>query len=443
MFFFVVSKKPARPPPPRPATGPRIVPDVDEEFALEADDPFDTGFVERVLPATAKEDDDFDPRAESNFNQEEDDDFNFDPRAEEDSSVVPTRVKTPDLFSAEEHSTLQVASLPAKDLLSGSCADLTNISQTPLEVAAVEGESEDFVDPFDTSAVNLIVAPGKTELKFLEKEFLSDGLKHSLSDPDFDPRAESEPEPKEQDDFDSIVQRKSSLSLHINTATAKSKTVLFAVPTPDLLKIDGDHSVTKKPLTPYYSRESSLPESDTVDPFDTTFVPSIVPSQLELNLIEKELNNTVSIKHSLSDQDFDPRADSAAEEPKPAPPKSDLLGTDDNFNQKVLTPAQELEPEDIDPFDTSIAINIQPGRAELRLLENEFNSEVPTVVGSQDFLSGSQDSDPFFVKVLTPQLNNSTEEADIDPFDTSFAIDLGPGRTEIKLLESELIDRKY
>ncbi|XP_055626178.1 protein stoned-A-like [Toxorhynchites rutilus septentrionalis] len=443
-------KKPARPPPPRPATGPRIVPNVDEEeFDLEEDDPFDTGFVERVLPATVKEDDDFDPRAGDDFppqKEEEEDDFDFDPRGGEDSSTAPTRVKTPDLFSAEEHSTLQIASFQAKDLLSGSCVDLTDISQTPLEVATAADVAEDIVDPFDTSAVNLIVAPGKTELKFLEKEFLSDeagGLKHSLSDPDFDPRADTEPESKEQqDDFDSIVQRKSSLSLHINSAAAKNKTVLFAVPTPDLLKLDGDHSVTKKPLTPYYSRESSLPESETLDPFDTTFVPSIVPSQLELNLIEKELNNSTALKHSLSDPDFDPRADSEVEEPKRAAPKSDLLGTDDNYNQKVLTPAQELEPEDIDPFDTSIAVNIQPGRAELRLLENEFNSEVP-VASNQDFLSDSQDSGSIFVKVLTPQLNSVADETDIDPFDTSFAVDLGPGRAEIKLLENELIAREH
>lgn len=433
-------KKPSRPPPPRPATGPRI-PEVvglidEDEFELEADDPFDTGFVERVLPATAKEDDDFDPRADENDFDEDDD---FDPRAEEEVTPVPTRVKTPDLFSAEEHASLHVTANLAKDLLSGSASDLTNLAQTPLEVLVPSEESASFVDPFDTSAVSSIVAPGKTELKFLEEELLANELKHSLSDPDFDPRADNEELPKPEENFAAIAQRKSSLSLHINGAAAKSKTVIFAVPTPDLLKIDGDHSLSKKPLTPYYTRENSIPESD--DPFDTSFVPKIAPTKLELNLIEQELNNA-TLKRSISDPDFDPRALTPSEAPVPVVvPRSDLLEVTEEFNQKVLTPAHQAEPEEVDPFDTSIAINIQPGRAELKLLEDELIPAVPAVAStSQDILSDSQDTGSIFVKTLTPQPSNSIDETDIDPFDTSFANDLGPGKTEIKLLENELFN---
>ncbi|XP_062539991.1 protein stoned-A [Armigeres subalbatus] len=435
------AKKPSRPPPPRPTAGPRI-PEVvglvnEDDFELESDDPFDTGFVERVLPATAKEDDDFDPRAE------EDDDDDFDPRAEEEPlPAAQIRVKTPDLFSSEEHASLQVSAKLTKDLLSGSTSDLTGIVQTPLEVSAVAADSAAFVDPFDTSAVSSIVAPGKTELKFLEEELLAEQsgtLKHSLSDPDFDPRADSEPSKQEEDDFAAIAQRKSSLSLQINGAAAKNKTVVFAVPTPDLLKIDGDQSLNKKPLTPYYNRESSIQESE--DPFDTSFVPSIAPTQLEINLIEQELNNA-TLKHSVSDPDFDPRAITPVEVPAAvSQPKSDLLGVSDDYNQKVLTPAKEAEPAEIDPFDTSIAVNIQPGRAELKLLEDELIPANPAVASSsQDILSDSQDTGSIFVKVLTPQPSNSIDETDVDPFDTSFANDLGPGKTEIKLLENELFN---
>ncbi|XP_055528489.1 protein stoned-A [Wyeomyia smithii] len=436
------SKKPSRPPPPRPSTGPHFpdAVDADDELDLDADDPFDTGFVERVLPATAKEDDDFDPRAGE---EEEDDDFDFDPRAGDESSAAVVRVKTPDLFSAEDNAQLQVSGALTKDLLSGSNTDITDLAQTPLEVLSAGVNSAEFVDPFDTSAVNSIVAPGKTELKFLEEELLADrptGLKHSLSDQDFDPRADSEPS-KQTEEVSSIAQRKSSLCLQINGA-AKNKSVVFAVPVSDLLKIDGDHSITKKPLTPYYSRESSIPESEAVDPFDTSFVPNSEPTQVELNLIEQELNN-VTIKHSLSDPDFDPRAITPIEQiPQSSShqPKSDLLGIDEHHHShKVLTPAKDVEPEEIDPFDTSIAVNIQPGRAELKLIEDEL-IPAPVPVANPDILSDSQDGGAFFVKVLTPQASNSIDEADIDPFDTSFANDLGPGKTEIKLLENELID---
>ncbi|XP_058445541.1 protein stoned-A [Malaya genurostris] len=442
------TKKPGRPPPPRPSTGPRIPnapaglenDDADDKDDFAADDPFDTGFVERVLPATAKEDDDFDPRADEG--PEVEDDFDFDPRAGDDRTTEPICVKTPDLFSAEENSQLQVSGGLTKDLLSGSNTDLTNIAQTPLEVLATDGNSAFDVDPFDTSAVNSIVAPGKTELKFLEEELLAGepvGIHHSLSDPDFDPRGgDSEPD-KEADDSASIAQRKSSLCLQINGST-KNKTVLFVVPDSDLLKIEGDHSVTKKPLTPYYNRESSIPESEDIDPFDTSFVPSTAPTQVEINLIEQELNNA-TLKHSLSDPDFDPRACTPIQKPSATQqPRADLLDTHEHYNQKVLTPATESKPEEIDPFDTSIAVNIQPGRTELKLLEDEL---IPAAAVNEnpntDFLSDSQETGAIFVKVLTPQASNSIDETDIDPFDTSFANDLGPGKTEIKLLENELI----
>ncbi|XP_050084663.1 protein stoned-A [Anopheles aquasalis] len=411
--------------------------------APESDDPFYTGFVERLLPATAVEDDEFDPRAITEEEKEE----------EEAGSV---RAATPDLFSADHGSDSRHTAAPLQDLLSVSSSDLTGLGDKPLEVAAGPHEvsratNEQAADPFDTTAIDLIVAPGKAELKFLEEELLRSSsssadprgpcIIHSLSDPDFDPRADNDdnvtngtqaaggPEDvRLEQDLQSLVQRKSSLSLHISaggggvigvTAANRSKSVVFAVVTPDLLKLDGADrsSVTKKPLTPYYSRESSLPDLE-ADPFDTSFVPPVAPTSLELSLLEQELTSTES------GDDFNPRAEEfpRVEQiriPVPVTKRSaaDLLGSgydqqQSSDAQKVLTPARlgvlvggSIEqPEELDPFDTTIAHNLQPGRAELKLLEDEL---IPTVTSAPttDILSdAAQEPSSVFVKVLTPQV---------------------------------------
>ncbi|XP_052899738.1 protein stoned-A [Anopheles moucheti] len=450
-----------------PANADLPVVDLDEFEDGPVDDPFDTGFVERILPATAVEDDEFDPRAEEPEVPE--DDFDFDPRAAEREEKRPS---TPDLFSVDQTNSLQVAPEAAaltKDLLSGSSSDLAGIAHAPLECTAggvPTASISSTADPFDTSDVEFIVAPGKTELKFLEEELLTDrgpGLSHSLSDPDFDPRAEGEDdhrttqeEQRTEEDFQSLAQRKSSLSLHIGNGgpvggggANRSKSVVFAVPTPDLLKLDGEQSIAKKPLTPYYNREPSLSDVD-ADPFDTSFVPSVAPTQLELSLLEQELNSA-SLHHSLSDPEFDPRADTSTAA-APSSTRSDLLGvSEEEHLQKVLTPARGgAAVVEADPFDTSIAVNLQPGRAELKLLEDEL---IPPVAKDSSVVSDilsdvAPEASSVFVKVLTPQASNSSidlgggiEPEEIDPFDTSFVPSLGPGRAEIKLLESELIDQ--
>ncbi|XP_055910030.1 protein stoned-A [Eupeodes corollae] len=432
--------KPPRPagPPPRPTSGPHIAPGVihlsdDDDFALE-DDPFDTTFVEKVV--TAQEDDD--------------DDFDFDPRAEERKAPVvpppPKKILQRDLFNtnfADSDVSSNLLGAQQKDLLAGSTTDLSAVGAAP--IAPIPEPSEEDFDPFDTSAVSVIVQPKEVELKVLEKELLQDSkLKHSLSDPDFDPRAEEEPAtPVAQiqtpsEPFDP-ARRKSSLSLNL-----QSKTVGFLVPkNQDLLGANNDGGKVQKPLTPYYAKSESIPEKDNEDPFDTSFVPANKPSEVELKNLEQDLL-TSNLKHSLSDPDFDPRAP-----PTPVAP-ADLLGVQENINIKVLTPAQESkdiveEPEAIiDPFDTSIAANIAPGKAELKVIEDELlPAQTPEITtGVLDTLTDAQELG-LGDKVLTPQLTRrevSTPE-DIDPFDTSIAENLAPGQTEIKLLENELIER--
>lgn len=406
----------------------------DEEDNLD-DDPFNTNYAEQVIKKTTvlEEDDDFDPRAE------------------------------------EETGTGGAGGLltaPGRDLLAGSATDLSKVVPAPLApTLSVDQPEEDF-DPFDTSAINALVQPKATELRFLERELLNESgtsLKQSLSDPDFDPRAGQEepvavPTPVAQvsiAEFDS-ARRKSSLSLSL-----QGKSVGFLVPKgQDLLAAgnDGCLGANKKPLTPYYAPSAqSIAERESEDPFDTSYVPEAKLSDIELKHIEADLIAEPTLKHSLSDPDFDPRAP-----PTPVPAEV-LLAVEENINIKVLTPAQERrklpsnvqdeeEDQEIDPFDTSIAANLKPGQTELKLLENELLPEIArqTVVGVLDEQSDAQELG-LGDKVLTPSLPNRTTEQlleeqqqqqqEIDPFDTSIAENLAPGETEIKLLESELIER--
>ncbi|KAH8306815.1 hypothetical protein KR018_002800 [Drosophila ironensis] len=423
--------KPKRPPPPvRPATGPHIVPGAiyvsDDEEENPDDDPFNTNYAEQVIKKTTV--------------LEEDDDF--DPRAEEPASGL---------------------SVPTRDLLAGSATDLSQVVPAPLApTLSVDQEPEDF-DPFDTSAVSALVQPKATELRFLERELLNESatasLKHSLSDPDFDPRADQPQEQQKQEEpkakvdqiqpeFDA-ARRKSSLSLNI-----QAKSVGFLVPGPDLLGAGNEPGANKKPLTPYYapaSKSIEEKEQEEADPFDTSYVPEAKLSEIELKHIESDL--ATGLRHSLSDPDFDPRAP-----PTPVPAEV-LLAVEENIDIKVLTPAQERRQlnnrqgagsgdseEDIDPFDTSIAANLRPGETELKLLENELLPETRAAAGNVlDVLDVQSDAQELGLgdKVLTPSTQAQPElpAADIDPFDTSIAENLGPGETEIKLLESELIER--
>lgn len=385
--------------------------DLEEEFANLDDDPFDTTFVETVIT-------------------EDDDDFDFDPRKDEIEKPEPVVLAPEDVHLIKK----------PIDLLAGSNSDLTQLPIDDPIIPLTEEERE--IDPFDTSSVTHIVQPKEVEIKFLEQELLSDTkLKQSLSDPDFDPRAEEEPKVDIQikENYENTARRKSSLSLNISGGGAQ-KSVVFALGA-DLLGSTNLGSKIQKPLTPYYPGEITE-ETVNEDPFDTSFVPVSNPTQIELNLIEKDL--LTSLKPSLSDPDFDPRAITPVEPVV----KADLLAVSEEHNIKVLTPATEqpkqVEEESsfVDPFDTSaVDQTILPGKAELKLIETEL---LPTTnpTPRTNVLDSYSDSQELGLgdKVLTPQVPTALEfEEEQDPFDTSIANNLGPGKTEIKLLESELI----
>lgn len=370
-----------------------------DEFALDETqtdvDPFDTDFVATVIREKSVDDDDFD----------------FDPRAEERRS---SEVK---VAAVVVEDAAVVLSVQAKDLLSGSTTDLSDLSHIPVISACDSVEKE--IDPFDTSAVIAIVQPKETEIKFLEKELLSDvGLKHSLSDPDFDPRGDEvkvvAPRPSIPCVVTTSAERKSSLSLNIGAA-APHKSVAFVVNENLLAETSGDHKI-HQPLTPYYSDKS-------------------------LGAANEPLSD-------LSDSEFDPRANEQIEETN----KPDLLCVDDKAHDiKVLTPATGEQFNSIaddtfavDPFDTSnVSIALLPGKAELKLIESELIEAAKTPETA--FLDINSDSQELGLgaKVLTPQTTLPTDDSfdNADPFDTSFASNLAPGQAEIKVLESELIHK--
>lgn len=356
--------------------------DLEEEVEV---DPFDTCFVATVVREKSIDDDDFDPRAGEEPVKRD--------------SIVQVQPTQPTL------------TVQQKDLLSGSTSDLTDLSHVPVIQASESIELE--IDPFDTSAISALVQPKETEIKFLEKELLSDvGLKHSLSDPDFDPRSDEPPVHQSQSQPQvvlSTAERKSSLSLNI----VQTKTVGFDVSGGLTVNNNGDHK--KKPVTPYYSDKTIKDESD------------------------------------ISDSDFDPRAVTPHDNKNP---NQDLLSVGEtNIDSKVLTPATGASAsEDTDdfaavedPFDTSNASALLlPGKAELKLIENELIETVQSteVTNVLDINSDSQELG-LGGKVLTPQITLPVEDSfdDIDPFDTTFASNIAPGQAEIKILESELIHK--
>lgn len=395
---------------------------------LDQDDPFDTSFADVVVPST-----------QSHQVQREavilEDDDDFDPRAEEIQKILNNRRKSSVRIHLTDPSGLRESltsddiiekksvNSVSRDLLGGSTTDLTQLGDSPLDPVDINKTE---IDPFDTTIVDKIVAPGKVELKLLEQELIgaSPAPIYSVpSDPDFDPRAE---EPK-------LSERRASRPENL----VVSKSVVFNVEEDSPVGLDVK-SKPSKPVTPYYTRELSITE--------------------DLNE-EAEAADTVSesLTRTRSDEDLAPkigyqvkrRHSEYSNTSKVNIKASDLFqSAPEGTRAKVLTPSgpSEAEPEqEIDPFDTSFATNnIVPSKTELKLLAKEFSCEESSTVldstGKPDLLDPSDDI--FQVKALTPEPFDVARfpHEDIDPFDTSFASDLNPGRTELKLLESEFLN---
>nr|XP_023017632.1 protein stoned-A [Leptinotarsa decemlineata]XP_023017633.1 protein stoned-A [Leptinotarsa decemlineata]XP_023017634.1 protein stoned-A [Leptinotarsa decemlineata] len=269
-----------------------------------------------------------------------------------------------------------------------------------------------------------------------------------LSDDEFDPRAEEK-------------RRERTTSRPDILNISGVKTVSFDLTSPNQTALDIDKNKIAKPLTPFYSRKNSVPELPiSEDPFDTSFATNVAPGKAELKLIESELfDPEVERNLSLVDKNFDPRDETQAKidrivnsikeisKPKLSSLSEsiDLLAIDNDISIKVLTPGDvKYNPEEFsycDPFDTSIACNILPGKTELKILENELIFSPPDIASDikiDDILI--QGEDIIIRKPLNPsEQSKSAVPEDFDPFDTSCANNIQPGKAELKLLESELI----
>lgn len=396
---------------------------------IDQDDPFDTSFADSVIPTTQS------VQIESKPTILEDDE-DFDPRAEEIRGKLNNRRKssvrihlTNPLGIRESITSDDIIDTDAnkvpRDLLGGSSTDLSQLGDSPLD--PLDATNSD-IDPFDTTIVDKVVAPGKVELKLLEQELI--GATQSViyrvpSDPDFDPRAD---EPKQQE-------RRASRPENLTV----SKSVVFNVDGVETTDLDSKLKPIK-PLTPYYTKELSITEdiSESGEVIDK--------GNQELTRTRSDEDLSTSIKsvsrrrHSEYTQINDPKNNFNS---------ADLFTTTCEIHAKVLTPSGlQLEQSNIqkveeDPFDTSFASDIKPSKTELKLLAKELDVDDSKVVSEserdRDFLETSDDI--FQVKALTPQPVGLTQaQEDFDPFDTSFATALNPGKTELKLLESELLN---
>lgn len=385
----------------------------------DQDDPFDTSFADSAVstvnsskfnkqPLILEDDDDFDPRAEDIQTQ-------LNNRRKSSVRIHLTNpsglresITSDDVEKEEEKEPL--------DFLAGSTTDLTEIADSPLDPS--ELHNTDF-DPFDTTIVEKVVAPGREELKFLEKELIGEAsvsIYRVPSDPDFDPRAEEKQEIK--------VERRPSRPENLLV----NKTVIFNVDETSDNFLDAK-SKPPKPVTPYYTRNISITEESQED-------------QENCDTFEEKLTRTKSDEKLAQPNNYLTKR-RHSELPQPNKQTSSTKFSHTSIQTKVLTPLapqkQSSLDDYIDPFDTSFASNIAPGKTELKLLAKEFSCDDSIKEEEQDLLDPSEDS-IFQVKALSPEPTYTFPEEDIDPFDTSFANNLQPGKSELKLLESEFLN---
>ncbi|KAL3265336.1 hypothetical protein HHI36_009544 [Cryptolaemus montrouzieri] len=188
---------------------------------------------------------------------------------------------------------------------------LLNRPLTP--AAQLDQNYIEYCDPFDTSIVETVKQPGQTELKFLEKELLSDI--HDLSDDDFNPRAEEAPRERSVSRPDAL-NFSGSKSVCFDATTLKEK---------DYIEVSSNALKLSKPPTPFYIRKNSVPGT-----LEDDFSPEPLNSD-NLSSENNVFSNTVQ--------------------------EAVLTSAHQPFNSELTDQFCDLE-NDLDPFDTSIANSI-------------------------------------------------------------------------------------
>ncbi|XP_065208565.1 protein stoned-B-like [Planococcus citri] len=272
----------------------------------------------------------------------------------------------------------------------------------PLQPIAPPEQEE--IDPFDTSIVAKVILPGKQEIKLLERELLSDitaskaappSRVDDIDDDDFDPRAGESSPVKAIRPQELLIKHKAQ----VDQIVSPSKK-------PDFLKIEDVDVEVAKPLTPLAAAVKPDEQLDSeYDPFDTSHVCG-APGKLELKLIENELSQK---DDQDQDDDFDPRKYDGADRTQ-----STATSLTHSILTKYACNPQPPQPEQVEP----VAIDILTGKEEDADAIRNFS----TPVEPQKFV-----------------IESPSEIAFSDPFDTSIAENIQPGKVELKLLETELI----
>lgn len=253
-----------------------------EDIGVTLADPFDTSFAENILPGKAElkliEDEILGGRLAVNeesilLRSSESD---VEDQVFQVHSTVSIHITDPaGCDRGDGDDGLTSLTLGHRDLLGGSTTDLSKLAHEPIEPAVEVHREEDvddataaYADPFDTSVIDVIAAPGRTELKYIEQELLGDPAvaqepRRKLSDPDFDPRAAEAIVQKVVIEAEAAVQKQRP-DLLLTQPQQQPKVVAFDLPTPterpDLLAVGVEEAgkVISKPLTPYYTESKPV-----------------------------------------------------------------------------------------------------------------------------------------------------------------------------------------
>ncbi|XP_068235004.1 protein stoned-A [Palaemon carinicauda] len=396
----------------------------EKEFTDLEDDPFDTSVAAQVLGPEEPQEIEKDPFDVGFAEEALGESISSGKKAKQPPPIrpAPPTVKVPEEVDPFDTSIADVH-LPVDHLASQETT--LDLSETLQPHSGAEISKSESFDPFDTSIAE---AFGKTELKVLETELLTNDQNkagQSLSEADID-------------DFDFNPR-----------AEEPTSTETQAKPSPPCLLTAGDEEVESGPvLTP-----SQQPQEDDFDPFDTSIAAKVAIKSLEAELLSDSAQSSSDKKHPP---------------PRPPPSPGHIFATTPTDTNPALQPSnvddqslQKSVDTEIDPFDTSIAENF--GKTELKALENELltsdqssqvskaekerpdtkSLELPVkslpLPSPKCLLAATPvDEHPTLQPTLEPADNTSnTQTEDFDPFDTSIADQFG--KTELKVLESELL----